>query len=151
MADQLTEERVHLVTASWDLVRKDLKGNGIKFFVAFFTAYPEYQQLFKQLKDVPLDELAQAPKLKAHASVVMNNINALIDNLSQPECVVEILRKIVVTHKPRGITPQHFENLFGVLLSFLASALGDAFTAETKGAWVATAGAVVGIVKSIET
>lgn len=76
---------------------------------SLFKAYPEYQKMFKQLADIPLDKLATAPKMRAHGSVVMNNVDAMIDALPEQECIEEIIRKIVVTHAPRKVTPGHFE------------------------------------------
>lgn len=43
-----------------------------------------------------------------------------------------------------------FQDLFGVLLTFLAEALGSAFTPEMKDAWAAAGDTIVSIIKSIE-
>ena len=77
--------------------------------IRFFGVHPTYQDMFPTLRNLTKDELRTSSKLRAHASVVMNNIDALIGNLTDAECVEEIILKIVRTHAPRGVKQQHFQ------------------------------------------
>jgi hemoglobin-like flavoprotein len=131
----LTAEEETAIRDTWSLVSKDLKGNGVHFFIYFFKGYPEYQKLFRGFADVPLDQLAENKRLKAHAFTVMNAINGLVDNLDDPEVLTELLIKTGQNHQKRKVKPGDFQNLKQSLLEFFGVALGDAWTPVASGAW----------------
>ena len=76
-----------------------------------FANYPDYQDMFTYLQDLSAEQLRKTPKMRAHASVIMNNLNAIITSLDDMACVTEMLRKIIVTHTSRGVTPLHYKVL----------------------------------------
>ncbi|CAG7834222.1 unnamed protein product [Allacma fusca] len=131
----LTEEETEALHETWQLVAKDLKGNGVKFFLHFFQTFPEYQRKFKGFADVPLVQLAENKRLKAHAFTVLNAINGLIDNLDDLEVLNELLFKTGQNHIKRNLKISDFQNLKENLHEFLQLALGEAFTPTASVAW----------------
>lgn len=74
-----------------------------------FKENPEYQSVFKRLKDLSIDELSSSPQFNAHASKVGAALGSVIDQLDRPEELEELLTTIGVKHKKYGITPIHFQ------------------------------------------
>ncbi|KAF8794312.1 globin-1-like [Argiope bruennichi] len=135
-ATGLTPRQKNIVQNTWKIVRADTKKNGIAFFMRFFEAHPEYQKLFKGFADVPKSELPKNGKLLGHALSVMYAINSIVDNLNDPESLVQVLEKIGISHGPRKITGSHFQNLAIVLINFLKEALGPSLMdATAEEAW----------------
>ncbi|GBN68541.1 hypothetical protein AVEN_175511-1 [Araneus ventricosus] len=102
----------------------------------FFEVHPEYKKLFKGFAHVPKAELPQNGKLLGHALSVMYALNSIVDNLNDPESLVQVLEKIGISHGPRNITGTHFQNLAVVLVNFLKEALGPSLMDSTaEEAW----------------
>ena len=72
-------------------------------FIRFFSVHTSYLSMFPTLRNLSNDELGASSKHRAHASVVMNNIDPMIGNLTEVKCIEEIMLKIVRTHVPRGV------------------------------------------------
>lgn len=73
-----------------------------------FKENPEYQSLFKRLKNLSIDELEYNPQFKAHALKVGTALGSTIDNLDKPEELEELLTDLGIKHKKYGLTPEHF-------------------------------------------
>jgi len=58
---------------------------------------------------VPLDQLKENKRLKAHAFTVMTAINGLVDNLDDPEVLTELLLKTGRNHAKRGTKAGDFQ------------------------------------------
>jgi len=50
----LTPSEKDIIRKTWDLIKKDIAGNGYDLFIRFFTENPSYQQYFKSFKDIPI-------------------------------------------------------------------------------------------------
>ncbi|KAG8226556.1 hypothetical protein J437_LFUL000639, partial [Ladona fulva] len=107
-ATGLTPRQKRAVAVTWDIVKKDLKGNGVELLHRFFTKHPQYQKNFKAFADVPLDELPNSKKFQAHANSVVYAVTSIVDNLDDPGCLVEMLRKLGQNHGQRHIPEQAF-------------------------------------------
>jgi len=149
----LTQRDKDIVTKTWKLFRADLKANGIKLFMKLFQEYPEYQHLFKAFADIPMDKLATNGRLIAHVTSVMYAMSSLIDNLDDLECLVELLHKIGISHKPRNLKAEHFQNLAKGIISTLEDILGTSVMDDAaKEAWSKTLQVANGeIIKSLES
>lgn len=75
----------------------------------YFRKHPESQQRFSAFKDVPVEELKGSSKLQAHANSVMYAVTAVVDNLDDSECLVEMLRKLGLNHAGHMVTKQEFK------------------------------------------
>jgi len=132
----------------WSFVSKDLEAAGTGFFLAYFRSFPEYQSKFKAFAKVPLDDLMENQHFQRHALNVMDSISLLVDTLDDPEDLVIQLRAMGVNHKKRKIESVHFQNLETVLLEFLQSALGPAFTQEAQTSWIKTMSVIVSVIET---
>ncbi|VDM00401.1 unnamed protein product [Schistocephalus solidus] len=74
-----------------------------------FTKYPHYIRLFKRFRDLPnLDSIMQSAAFKAHAMRFIGAIDAIMENLDDESCLVELLKRLAEEHRPRGITENDF-------------------------------------------
>lgn len=145
----LTKKEKESIRCSWEIVKKDLKPNGVALFIMFFQANPGYQKKFSSFADVPLSELSHNKKLLAHATSVMYAISSMVDTLEDVECLKEMVTKIARNHLGRDVTDKHFANLGNVLITFLEDRLGTKFTSLTKEAWKKLYAVILSIVKEV--
>jgi hemoglobin-like flavoprotein len=144
----LTPSEKDIVRNTWDVVKKDLNGNGVDLFIRLFTAHPEYQQKFKLLKNIPISELKGNKNLLAHATNVMYTITMLVENIEHTEVLVEMLKKLGRDHYRRTITVKHFENLKLILMALLKDKVGtDLMNDKAVAAWDKTYAVIVSVVK----
>ncbi|KAJ9590153.1 hypothetical protein L9F63_016738, partial [Diploptera punctata] len=123
-ATGLTPREKNCVRRNWDLVKADIKQNGIDLLMLFFEDNPSYQNYFKAFKDVPFKELPKNPRFHAHCTSVMYALTSVVDNLDDPECLVEMLSKLGENHQRRGINRQEFINLKSVVIKLFKTKLG---------------------------
>lgn len=118
------------------------------FFPRFFSENPSYQSLFPSFKDVPLSEIKGNKKVLAHGMNVLYALTSLVDNLDEPECLVEMLKKLGGNHSKRGIEHSMFVNLGSTIVGLLKDKLGpqhmDSFATE---AWIKAYGVIISVVK----
>ena len=62
--------------------------------------------------------------------------------LTKLDELVPILTSLGTKHVGYGVVPEHYAVVGEALIATLSDALGDAFDAETKAAWVAVYGIV---------
>ncbi|KAG1649984.1 Globin [Nymphon striatum] len=129
-------KEIEKIQESWALVRKDIRNNGMEFFLTLFRAHPEYQEHFPAFKNIPLPELKQSGKFRGHATTVMYSVSSCVGSLEDPELIETLVDKIGQNHFTRGVTTEMFTNLMTVLVGFLQEALGsEVMDDETTGAW----------------
>ena len=117
-------------------------------FLRFFTENPGYQAKFAGFKDVPINEIRGNKKVLAHALNVLYAISALVDNLDDPECLVEMLQKLGRNHYRHQITVPMFENLQSSLIGSMSQKLGSEVMNEAaQQAWKKAYGVIVAVVK----
>ncbi|KAG8190591.1 hypothetical protein JTE90_017856 [Oedothorax gibbosus] len=132
----LTPRQKKIVQNTWKIVRADSKKNGILIFMKLFEHHPEYQPLFAGFAYVPLYRLPSNGKLVAHAISVMYSLSSVVDNLDEPQCLVQLLQKIGRSHRTRNISGEHIENLSDVIIMFLKEKLGPkVFDERCEEAW----------------
>lgn len=145
-ATGLTPREKNSVKRNWDVVKADIKQSGIDLLMLFFESYPSYQNFFKAFKDVPLKELPKNSKFHAHCTSVMYALTSIVDNLDDPECLVEMLSKLGENHQRRSIARQQFIDLKAVVIKFLKTKLGSKFTSEDETAWNKTLEAAYSVI-----
>jgi len=131
----LTPSEKMAVKRIWDIVRADIKHNGIDLLIMFFEENPSYQGYFKAFKDVPMEDLPTNTKFQAHAKNVMYAFTSVVDSLDDTGCLVEMLIKLGQNHYRHGISRQEFYNLKTTLIKLLKVKLGPEFTTEDEAAW----------------
>jgi len=147
-ATGLTPNEKNTIRKTWDVVKQDIKNNGLDLFVRFFTENPSYQKHFKGFKDVPISELRGNKKVLAHANSVLYAITSLVDNLDDPECLIEMLKKTSESHFKRKIEIPMFNNLGVSLVGLLVAKLGPELMNEAAvDAWKKTYGVIVSVIQ----
>lgn len=134
-ATGLTPREKMAVKRNWELVKADIKQNGIDLLVMFFEANPGYQKYFRGFRDVPLKELHTNPRFHAHCMSVMYALTSVVDNLDDTGCLVEMLTKLGENHHRHGISREEFINLKTTVLKVLKKKLGSKYTADDEAAW----------------
>lgn len=74
-----------------------------------FKENPEYQLLFRRLKNLSIEELPSNSLFKAHASKVGAALGTIVDHLDRPKELEEILKVIGINHKKYGLSSKHFQ------------------------------------------
>mmetsp|Transcript_4471 Transcript_4471/g.6560 ORF Transcript_4471/g.6560 Transcript_4471/m.6560 type:complete len:153 (-) Transcript_4471:191-649(-) len=115
------------------------------FFRKVFTIAPEAQGLFQMLKNYgPMEEAIFAdPKFKKHASGVIRFLNVAV-GMIEPDlhAIVVKLKELGRKHKTYGVLEAHYPIVGEALIGTLGDALGEAFTADVKTAWVELYGVI---------
>ncbi|XP_046386845.1 hemoglobin subunit gamma-like [Ischnura elegans] len=134
----LTPGQVRAVQRTFDLARPNLKGFGVELFMELFSAHPEYQKMFKSFAGVARSDLPQDKRFQAHATTVAYSIQNIVENLHDPECLVELLHKVGCNHGRRNIEPKAFQNLRNVVITTLKKLLGKKLTPFAEESWKKT-------------
>ncbi|XP_060070460.1 globin-like [Ylistrum balloti] len=155
----LSDNEVELLKASWEILAEDKKTNGVKFFMKLFTMYPDTKKMFKSFKDVPLELLdydgtttKKNKTMIAHATSVMYALESYIDSLDDLDCLEELVKKVAISHKPRGIGPAEFKLLEKVFLAVIEDLVKDDSLdlEKIKNAWKELIRLVCSIVKEAQ-
>jgi len=127
----LTDKDKALIRDSFAVMKKDMKGYGIRFFMEFFEQYPSYQELFPAFAYVPLSEVKDNAKFKAHAITVMYALSSVISALDDPEVQEAMITKIARQHITRKVVQDDYRKLAEVIGKVVATV----FNEETTAAW----------------
>ncbi|KAK7862852.1 hypothetical protein R5R35_008451 [Gryllus longicercus] len=137
-ATGLTARQKKFVTDTWELVKKDIKGNGVELFIRFFERRPDAVPRFRSFVGVPLEELRHSKRLLAHTNSVMYALDSVVASLDDPECLHEMLLKMGENHGRRRVTEQEFLDLKVVLMDLLKDKLDIHLNEEGEEAWSKT-------------
>nr|AHJ25671.1 hemoglobin [Hemipholis cordifera]AHN50406.1 hemoglobin [Hemipholis cordifera] len=126
----ISADEKNLIRSSWFTVYSgDRFQVGVDVFTNFFKAYPAYVDLFPSLKGV--SNPAGSTQLRGHAIRVITGINYFVDALDEDKSIVdEMLNNMARSHKPRGLTREHFAQFAPVLFDSVgvSGAARDAWT-----------------------
>jgi len=133
----------------WEKCTKTIeikKSTGSAFFEKLFRTYPEYMPMFKFVPSagrVTAQELDQIPRMRAHINRFMNALDGLVENVEDPDCLVQMLNALTDDHIKRGLGIGHFKNTFAVLQQFLSETLTSSYHKEAWTKLLNTALAVI--------
>ncbi|XP_071444842.1 globin C, coelomic-like [Hetaerina americana] len=142
----LTTAQVDAVRRTFEFARSNIKAFGVDLFVELFSAYPDYQKLFKSFASVPLNQLSENKKFIAHSTTVVYSIINVVDNLDDAECLVELLFKIGSNHARRNVEHEAFQNLNNVIIVTLKKKLGKKFTSFAEESWRKTLDVAISVI-----
>jgi hemoglobin-like flavoprotein len=116
----------------------------IVFFARVFEIAPAAASLFSFASAGVTDETYKQELFLKHASGVIGTIDLAINLLEKDdmERLVSALTRLGEKHATYGVKYEHFPIVGEALLDTLAKALGDAFSPETKEAWVGVYGVI---------
>lgn len=138
----LSEQELVAINETWDLLWSDKKKNGIDLFIKLFTHFPESQDFFTDFKGLPIEEVKEHKKLRAHALSVMYALKSFIDNLDDEETLDALVRKNAKNHAERGIGEREIKMLLPAFLELLNELLQEKTTDLHKTAWTKLFGVI---------
>lgn len=128
----MTPRDIDLVQSSFAKVVPIADTAAKLFYGRLFEIAPEVKPLFKG------DMAEQGRKLMTTLAVVVNGLRNL-------EAVLPAAKALAVKHVAYGVKPEHYQPVGEALIWTLEQGLGEAFTPETKNAWLAAYGALSGV------
>lgn len=136
----------NLIRSSWEQAIKNKKKFGVDVFIRLFKHHPHSQDLFEQLRDIPIEELHENRKMKAHALRVMASLNSLVENLDDIEVLLEMLQNVGRTHIRHHVDKHYYDGLGTALMEAFEEELKDKFSQKTKDAWLKAYGVMTKVI-----
>ncbi|XP_034706411.1 hemoglobin-2-like [Vitis riparia] len=104
-------QKFHGVVKSWNSMKKNAGGLGLKFFLKIFEIAPSTKKLFSFLKDskVPLEK---NPKLKSHGmTYFVQTCESVVQHQKADQVTMRdsTLKKLGVVHYKSGVLDEHYE------------------------------------------
>lgn len=131
----MTPEQVTWVSETFHLIRPRADIFAMIFYERLFTLDPAVRPMFKT------DIEQQSRKLMAMLS-------AVIAMIEKPMVWVPVAEQLGRRHVAYGVVDAHYDTVGAALLEALGRVLGDKFTDEVKGAWLALFMAVASTMKA---
>ncbi len=134
----MTPTQVELVQSSFAKVVPIAPQAAALFYGRLFETHPEVKPLFKG------DMAEQGAKLMATLGTVVRSLNRLDE-------ILPTVKTLAVRHNAYGVKPAHYTAVGDSLIWTLEQGLGDAFTPETREAWLTAYGALSGVMIEAQT
>lgn len=125
----MTPHQIALVQASFTKVLPISDVAAGLFYGRLFEIAPDVQRMFKG------DIHEQGRKLMA-------TLGTVVKSLGNIETVLPATKMLAVKHVSYGVKPEHYVPVGDALMWTLEKGLGEAFTPETRQAWLAAYGAL---------
>ena len=119
----MTPEQTVLVQKSFEQVLPIADVAADLFYGRLFELDPSLRPLFRG-------------DMKEQGRALMSMIKVAVAGLDNPERIVPAVQSLGRRHATYGVTDAHYDTVAAALLWTLEQGLGEAFTAEVKGAWV---------------
>ncbi|KAG5894654.1 hypothetical protein JTB14_017366 [Gonioctena quinquepunctata] len=142
----LTSREKYLIKSSYEAVRKNPVEHGVGILNLLFKKYPEALELFP-FRDIPLNELPNNPRYRAHCNSVIYGFTAIVDALDNNELLVTILTKVGETHVPRNVFEESFTQLEGIVIEYFSPLLNG----EELAAWDKTLKVAFNVIRGAVT
>ena len=123
----VTAEQVKRVQESWAAVEPIADQAAELFYGRLFETAPEVQALFKG-------------DMKEQGAKLMQMIGVAVKGLSNIETIVPAVQNLGKRHVKYNVKEEQYAVVGSSLLWTLEQGLGDAFTPETKEAWIVVYG-----------
>ena len=78
-------------------------------FFRLFTVHPASIERFPLYRGKTVEEIAKHPKLPALAMATMYTLASFVDNIHETDLLVELVKKLVVSHINRGVGSEDFK------------------------------------------
>eukprot|EP00522_Entomoneis_paludosa_P009408 CAMPEP_0172440746 /NCGR_PEP_ID=MMETSP1065-20121228/1363_1 /TAXON_ID=265537 /ORGANISM="Amphiprora paludosa, Strain CCMP125" /LENGTH=148 /DNA_ID=CAMNT_0013189739 /DNA_START=26 /DNA_END=469 /DNA_ORIENTATION=- len=132
-----------LVVETWGEIQKIPEYEevaGVLLFKNIFKVEPAAQNIFSfgQEFDIGSEKIFEDRRFIAHAKTVIGMVTAAIGLLEKGEMekLINVLRDLGARHVSYDVVPEHYPIVGEALITTLAAALGDSFTAEVKRQWL---------------
>lgn len=137
LSNSLTARQAELVRSTWAIVSQDLAGTGVVVFKRLLTRYPELCRLFRKFMTLRDDGTYDwdMEGLQRHALLVMQGLEAAVENLDDSRVLADILYELGRKHARFNVHEDMFDKLWHALKFGLEDALQDRFNREVAQAW----------------
>ena len=132
----MTPEQKKLIKSTWAAVVPIADTAAGLFYGRLFETDPSTRPLFQST-----DMSEQRKKLMQALIVVVNGI----DDLGQ---IIPTVEQLARRHLAYGVKDQHYDLVGAALLWTLEQGLGEQWTPEAKGAWLAAYGTLAGVMRA---
>jgi hemoglobin-like flavoprotein len=129
---------IALVQESWKNVVPIADEAAALFYEELFTLDPSLKALFKS-------------DMKAQGRKLTSMLNTAVVNLARLETILPAVEDLGRRHVDYGVEPAHYTTVGTALITTLEKGLGDAFTAETRAAWIETYTALATVMQTAAT
>jgi hemoglobin-like flavoprotein len=119
----LSERDVALVQASFQLVLPIADDAAALFYSRLFELDPSLRALFRN-------------DMKAQGRALMGMIRVAVAGLTKLDQIVPAVQALGRRHASYGVKDEHYATVGSALIWTLEQGLGDAFTPETRSAWL---------------
>ncbi len=119
----MTPEQIKNVKSSWEKVLPIEEAAAELFYNKLFAIDPQLKKLFKS-------------DMKEQGHKLMSTINVAVQNLDDLPGLVPIVEDLGRRHSSYGVTEKDYDSVGEALIWTLQQGLGDAFTEDTKQAWI---------------
>ena len=120
----LTPEQIDIVKSTWAMVVPIADQAGLLFYSRLFEIAPETRMLFTGTS-IP----EQSKKLLAMLSYVVSKLDKI-------ETLLDEVYALAQRHVHYGVKTEHYDKVGEALLWTLAQGLQNAWTDETRNAWI---------------
>ncbi|XP_017144540.1 globin CTT-VI [Drosophila miranda] len=120
----MNSDEVQVIKKTWEIPVATPTDSGAAILQEFFTRFPSNLEKFP-FRDVPLEDLSGNSRFRAHAGRIIRVFDDSIRVLGEErdvEKLEEIWTKIAVSHIPRTISKESYNQLKGVILEVLTAA-----------------------------
>jgi hemoglobin-like flavoprotein len=131
----VTNTQKVLVQESFAAVVPIADDAAVLFYRRLFELDPSLQRMFRG------DMTEQRRKL-------MQMLTAAVKGLDRLDQLVPVVEELGRRHVGYGVADAHYDTVGAALLWTLEKGLGNAFTSETKDAWIAVYGLLAGTMKN---
>mmetsp|Transcript_1027 Transcript_1027/g.3050 ORF Transcript_1027/g.3050 Transcript_1027/m.3050 type:complete len:195 (-) Transcript_1027:104-688(-) len=142
MSSNDLEKTVELVQTSWQQIVDagvTYEAAGGILFKHIFAIAPQAKPLFPFIPaEAPIDDaLFEMPAVKKHGARVVKAVADAVAGLGELDALAPKLTALGARHVNYGVLPEHYDIVGEALVRTLGDALGESFTPDVKGAWVA--------------
>lgn len=121
----MTEEQIDLVQRTWRAALGVADTFAEIFYGKLFSLDPSLRALFRRTS------------MKEQGRSLTAMISVAVGGLVNPEKIMLALRQLGRRHAAYGVQAAHYGTVRAALVWALEKCFGDAFTAETRAAWLA--------------
>lgn len=127
---QETGLQVELLENSFELIKPQAQAFVTSFYDNLFTDYPAAQPLFAHAN------------MSEQGNKLLASLVFVVENLKRPGALTETLKGLGARHVRYGALPEHYPLVGNTLLKTFEQYLGEAWTLDTKQAWVDAYGVI---------
>ena len=132
---QLSAQEIALVQGSFDKVLPIADAAAAMFYARLFELDPDLTSLFRG-------------EMVAQGRALMGMLKVAVAGLTRLDEIVPAVEALGQRHAGYGVKDEHYGTVATALLWTLEQGLGDAFTTETRAAWIKVYGLLAGTMQA---